>query len=208
MRLATAPMVTRARRAVGPDGFRQMKASARRKIAGRTAHDDPRALMAPETEALAPVAARAARLFLTGHGRMQIQPVVGMHAARSDAAVVTVDAFALLMTARTKLAVRTGHVLVPFDPVRAVIGVVHPARREQLTTGKPGPEAPRRRRQMTGFTRARSVAAGRALFTVTAQAAPHAGQLVARRELEVLHRTVTLSATDVARRVCRVVELE
>ena len=116
----------------------------------------------------------------------------------------------LLVTVGAELRVVRGDVLVPLHEVGRVLRVVQPARRLHLAAREHGLDAAAFLRAALHVARLAGrlrVAARRGVgMLMTAEAAAHAGHLVARGELDLLHVAVALLAVDVPRRVLLVVE--
>src|SRR5207249_457953 len=93
------------------------------------AHRDAGALVAREAEALLLVAARAARVVLSGRNRVHRDPVVRVDLSGAHFAVVAVGAVALGVAIGAEGGVVGGDALVAVEPVGGVLRVHEPARR-------------------------------------------------------------------------------
>ncbi len=121
---------------------------------------------------------------------------------------MTVGAVALAVTGCAEPAVVGSHGTMALEPAGSVPRVVQPGRRTEHARRKAGLHQAAGAAQVTRRAAALGLAPGRRRHLVAAEAAPHAGKLVARRQLEVLDCTVALATADVVGRVRRVAETQ
>jgi len=203
------PRMVRARTwPLRPPIFGRMEAPPRREVRDRARQRDPCSLVTVEAERLLAVAAGAGGIVLPSSDGMHADPVVRVHPARADAAVMATRAKALAMTVGAEPALVGCHALVSLDPIGSVLRVVQPGRRQELPAGKLRLQHAALLAQVTRGARARGFTLTRRGVLVTLETSPHARQLVGRRELEVLDATMTALAAHTASNVQRVVEAQ
>ena len=200
-------MVPSAARTVGPHRPRWVEAPALGGVAMGPGHRDAGALMAGNAEALLVMTAGAGRTVLTGCDGMQIQPVIRMHAAWADPAIVAIGAVVLAVAVGAKTAVRARDQLVALDPIGPVLRMMQPARWLEPAARELGLHDARAV-EMTRRARSASFAARRVGHLVAPEAAAHTRHVITGREIHVLYGTVALRAANVAFRVRAVIEVQ
>jgi hypothetical protein len=112
------------------------------------------------------------------------------------------------VTAGAQLRIVAGHELVTFQEVRVVPGVEQPVGRLESTFRKFGTHAPASIGEVASRAFARRVTTRGFGHLVAVEATTHAGQLIARRQLDRVDLAVALSTADVPPAVRLMRELE
>jgi hypothetical protein len=140
-------------------------------IRERSAFGNARALVATQAKRLLLMTARAARCVLARRFRVHREVIVRVYAPWTYAPIVTIGAVLFAVAIAAKATVVTGDGAMANDPIRAMVRIFEPARREQLLRAEARAQ-PRAVAQMT--RRAFAVRSPLPARIVTADARLHA----------------------------------
>ena len=185
-----------------------MEAAARKAVGTGGIARDAHATMAIGAKTLQVVAADAARVVLARRLGVQGDPIVGMHVARTNSAIVAIVAPFAGVATGTELAVGSCNALVACQPVWRVGGTMEPLRRLQRPGRELGLHLAVGLRQMAVGAVALGFAPRSSAHRMAGKAAGHAGELFAGRKLQILDVPVTLCALNVAVEVGLVVHAQ